>query len=88
MPESLGMPLSRDAPTARSDRCKARVCPANLTQARASGSTGPGAHEDAGDLLATNDSRANSHGTHQVQLEPYAYRWFRAEGLDRNVPRP
>jgi maltose alpha-D-glucosyltransferase/alpha-amylase len=39
------------------------------------------------DLLATNDSRANRHGTHQVQLEPYAYRWFRAEGLDRNVPR-
>jgi maltose alpha-D-glucosyltransferase/alpha-amylase len=39
------------------------------------------------DLLAANDSRADSHGTHQVQLEPYAYRWFRAEGLDRNVPR-
>jgi maltose alpha-D-glucosyltransferase / alpha-amylase len=38
------------------------------------------------DLLWTNDSCAeNSH--HQIELEPYGYRWFRAQGLDRNVPR-
>jgi len=38
------------------------------------------------DLLWTNDSCAeNSH--HQIELEPYGYRWFRARGLDRNVPR-
>ena len=38
------------------------------------------------DLLWTNDSRAEN-GHHQIELEPYAYRWFRARGLDRNVPR-
>jgi maltose alpha-D-glucosyltransferase / alpha-amylase len=38
------------------------------------------------DLLWTDDSCAeNSH--HQIELEPYGYRWFRARGLDRNVPR-
>jgi maltose alpha-D-glucosyltransferase / alpha-amylase len=40
------------------------------------------------DLLWTNDSRADRHGTHLVELQPYDYRWFRAEGTDRNVPRP
>jgi maltose alpha-D-glucosyltransferase/alpha-amylase len=39
------------------------------------------------DLLWTNDSRAEQHGTHEIELEPYAYRWFRARGIDRNVPR-
>ena len=39
------------------------------------------------DLLWTNDSRADEHGRHQIQLEPYAYRWYRGYGSDRNVPR-
>jgi maltose alpha-D-glucosyltransferase / alpha-amylase len=39
------------------------------------------------DLLSTNDSRAGEHGHHEIELEPYGYRWFRARGLDRNVPR-
>jgi maltose alpha-D-glucosyltransferase / alpha-amylase len=39
------------------------------------------------DLLWTNDSRADEHGFHEIELEPYGYRWFRARGLDRNVPR-
>jgi len=39
------------------------------------------------DLLWTNDSRAAEHGHHVIELEPYGYRWFRARGLDRNVPR-
>jgi maltose alpha-D-glucosyltransferase/alpha-amylase len=39
------------------------------------------------DLLWTNDSRAPEHGHHEIELEPYGYRWFRARGLDRNVPR-
>ena len=39
------------------------------------------------DLLWTNDSRAGERGTHEIQLEPYSYRWFRARGQDRNVPR-
>jgi maltose alpha-D-glucosyltransferase / alpha-amylase len=38
------------------------------------------------DLLWTNDSCAEN-GHHQIELEPYGYRWFRAQGLDRNVPR-
>ena len=39
------------------------------------------------DLLWTNDSRADEHGQHEIELEPYGYRWFRARGMDRNVPR-
>jgi maltose alpha-D-glucosyltransferase/alpha-amylase len=39
------------------------------------------------DLLWTNDSRAGEHGQHEIELEPYGYRWFRARGTDRNVPR-
>jgi maltose alpha-D-glucosyltransferase / alpha-amylase len=39
------------------------------------------------DLLGTNDSRADERGGHALQLEPYGYRWFRAGGLDRSVPR-
>jgi maltose alpha-D-glucosyltransferase/alpha-amylase len=42
---------------------------------------------DLTDLLWTNDSRADENGRHHVQLEPYAYRWFRSRGPDRNVPR-
>jgi maltose alpha-D-glucosyltransferase/alpha-amylase len=39
------------------------------------------------DLLWSNDSRADQRGIHEIELEPYAYRWFRARGQDRNVPR-
>jgi maltose alpha-D-glucosyltransferase/alpha-amylase len=39
------------------------------------------------DLLWTNDSTADEHDRHAVQLEPYAYRWFRAGGVDRAVAR-
>jgi len=39
------------------------------------------------DLLWTNDSRASEHGHHEIELEPYGYRWFRARGIDRNIPR-
>ncbi len=39
------------------------------------------------DLLWTNDSHAEGRGHHEIELEPYGYRWFRARGLDRNVPR-
>lgn len=39
------------------------------------------------DLLWTNDSRAQEGGHHTIELEPYAYRWFRARGLDRNIRR-
>ena len=39
------------------------------------------------DLLSTNDSRTGEHGHHVIELQPYGYRWFRARGLDRNVPR-
>jgi len=39
------------------------------------------------DLLSTNDSRTGERGVHEIQLEPYSYRWFRARGQDRNVPR-
>ena len=39
------------------------------------------------DLLASNDSHADENGRYVVQLEPYDYRWFRAGGMDRNVPR-
>jgi maltose alpha-D-glucosyltransferase/alpha-amylase len=39
------------------------------------------------DLLAANDSEADESGRHVVQLDPYGYRWFRASGPDRSVPR-
>jgi maltose alpha-D-glucosyltransferase/alpha-amylase len=39
------------------------------------------------DLLWTNDSQAEGRSHHEIELEPYGYRWFRARGLDRNVPR-
>jgi hypothetical protein len=28
-----------------------------------------------------------SNGRYVVELQPYDYRWFRAGGIDRNVPR-
>jgi maltose alpha-D-glucosyltransferase/alpha-amylase len=39
------------------------------------------------DLLWTNDSSAKEHGRHMIDLPPYGYRWFRAGGKNRNVPR-
>jgi len=39
------------------------------------------------DLLWTNDCEADENGRHLIQLDPYAYRWFRGRGMDRNVPR-
>jgi maltose alpha-D-glucosyltransferase/alpha-amylase len=39
------------------------------------------------DLLWTNDSRVDERRIHEIELEPYAYRWFRARGQNRNVPR-
>jgi maltose alpha-D-glucosyltransferase / alpha-amylase len=44
-------------------------------------------HQLLVDLLAKNDSRAEPDGSHVIQLPPYAYRWYRAGGIDRNVPR-
>jgi maltose alpha-D-glucosyltransferase/alpha-amylase len=35
------------------------------------------------DLLETHDSRADDAGRHTIELEPQAYRWFRAGGLYR-----
>lgn len=39
------------------------------------------------DLLDSHDNQADAEGRHLIQLEPYGYRWFRARGADRNVPR-
>lgn len=39
------------------------------------------------DLLWTNDCQADEHGRHVIELDPYAYRWFRGKGVDRSVPR-
>ena len=39
------------------------------------------------DLLATNDSRADDNGRYVVELQAHDYRWLRAGGIDRNVPR-
>jgi maltose alpha-D-glucosyltransferase/alpha-amylase len=39
------------------------------------------------DLLWTNDASADENGRFAIQLEPYAYRWFRAGGKDRIVSR-
>jgi glycosidase len=35
------------------------------------------------DLLARNDSRADAHGRHTIQLPAYGYRWYRPGGIDR-----
>ena len=39
------------------------------------------------DLLAQNDSRIDGQGRFVIQLQPYDYRWFRAGGIDLNMPR-
>jgi maltose alpha-D-glucosyltransferase / alpha-amylase len=39
-------------------------------------------------LFTTEHSVATDSGHHVIELEPYGYRWFRAGGFDRNVPRP
>jgi maltose alpha-D-glucosyltransferase/alpha-amylase len=39
------------------------------------------------DLLWTNDSEADETGHHTIELQPYDYRWYRAAGVDRSVPR-
>ena len=44
-------------------------------------------HELLVDLLAKNDSKAEPTGSHVINLPPYAYRWYRAGGVDRNVAR-
>jgi maltose alpha-D-glucosyltransferase/alpha-amylase len=38
------------------------------------------------DLLDHHDSRADGHGRHTVELQPYDYRWLRAGGIDLTVP--
>jgi maltose alpha-D-glucosyltransferase/alpha-amylase len=44
-------------------------------------------HRALVDLLWTNDARADENGRFAIQLEPYAYRWFRAGGPDHLAPR-
>lgn len=44
-------------------------------------------HHSLIDLLSTNHSRVPEGGRHAIHLEAYGYRWFRAGGVDRNVPR-
>jgi maltose alpha-D-glucosyltransferase / alpha-amylase len=39
------------------------------------------------DLLAKHDSDARESGKHVIELDAYGYRWYRAAGLDRSVPR-
>jgi maltose alpha-D-glucosyltransferase/alpha-amylase len=39
------------------------------------------------DLLWTNDSDADESGRHSIQLEPYAYRWYRVADGGHQVPR-
>ena len=39
------------------------------------------------DLLWTNDSRANEAGQHVIELDAYAYRWFRCGGPGRHPKR-
>jgi maltose alpha-D-glucosyltransferase / alpha-amylase len=55
-----------------------------LDRAAIGSNTGPG---QLVDLLAHNDSHADENGRYVAQLQPYDYRWFRAGGIDRNVPR-
>jgi maltose alpha-D-glucosyltransferase/alpha-amylase len=38
-------------------------------------------------LLSQEDSRADSRGHHQIELDAYNYRWFRVGGLGHSVPR-
>ena len=39
------------------------------------------------DLLWTNDNDADGNGRHEIQLEPYAYRWFRVGRLPDHIVR-
>ena len=39
------------------------------------------------DLLWDHDNDPDEHGRHQIQLEPYAYRWFRLGGRGHTVAR-
>ncbi|MGH9309982.1 MAG: trehalose synthase, partial [Vicinamibacterales bacterium] len=48
---------------------------------------GAAGHRELVDLLWTNDASADENGRFAIQLEPYAYRWFRAGGKDRIVSR-
>ncbi len=38
-------------------------------------------------LLTMEDSHAGEGARHQIELEAHGYRWFRAGGLNRNLPR-
>jgi maltose alpha-D-glucosyltransferase/alpha-amylase len=61
-----------------------KPCAVVLDRAAVRGDSGTG---ELVDLLATNDSRADENGRYVVELQPHAYRWLRAGGIDRNVPR-
>jgi maltose alpha-D-glucosyltransferase/alpha-amylase len=61
-----------------------KPCAVVLDPAAVGGDSGTG---ELVDLLATNDSRADENGRYVVELQPHAYRWLRAGGIDRNVPR-
>ena len=61
-----------------------KPCAVVLDRGAVGGDTGTG---ELVDLLATNDSRADENGRYVVDLQPYDYRWLRAGGIDRNVPR-
>jgi maltose alpha-D-glucosyltransferase/alpha-amylase len=61
-----------------------KPCAVVLDRAAVGGDSGTG---ELVDLLATNDSRADENGRYVVELQPHAYRWLRAGGIDRNVPR-
>jgi maltose alpha-D-glucosyltransferase/alpha-amylase len=62
----------------------AKPCAVVLDCAAVAADTGTG---QLVDLLARNDSRADENGRYVVELQPYDYRWLRAGGIDRNVPR-
>ena len=61
-----------------------KPCAVVLDRGAVGGDTGTG---QLVDLLASNDSRADENGRYVVELQPYDYRWLRAGGIDRNVPR-
>ena len=62
----------------------AKPCAVVLDRAAVAADNGPG---QLVDLLAHNDSRADDNGRYVIELQPYDYRWLRAGGIDRNVPR-
>jgi maltose alpha-D-glucosyltransferase / alpha-amylase len=43
-------------------------------------------HERLVNLLSGAHSQADGSGKHQIELEPYGYRWFKAGGTDRIMP--